>query len=128
MLSVTKLYDYLNWAFALVAILIITTLLSTVLSYYAIEDTVVDTSQFVQNSVDNARQNIREDLNMEKVMDGTEEITKIYQRLEFEGNLDEDKIKRLKIISEKCPVHKTLVGKVVVEEMEWLCIPIAIGT
>jgi len=58
----TKLYDYLNWAFALVAILIITTLLSTVLSYYAIEDTVVDTSQFVQNSVDNARQNIREDL------------------------------------------------------------------
>lgn len=62
MISMTKLYDYLNWAFALVAILIITTLLSTVFSYYAIKDTVIDASQFVQNSVDNARQNIREDL------------------------------------------------------------------
>lgn len=57
-------------------------------------------------------------LNMEKVMEGTEEITKIYTKLEFEGNLDEEQIKRLKIISEKCPVHKTLVGKVVVGEME----------
>ena len=57
-------------------------------------------------------------LNMEKVMEGTEEITKIYTKLEFEGNLDEEQIKRLKIISEKCPVHKTLVGKVVVEEMK----------
>ena len=46
-------------------------------------------------------------------MEGTEEITKIYQRLEFEGNLDEEQITRLKIISGKCPVHKTLVGKAV---------------
>ena len=38
-------------------------------------------------------------LNMEKVMEGTEEITKIYTKLEFEGNLDEEQIKRLKIIS-----------------------------
>jgi hypothetical protein len=58
----TKLYDYLNWALALVVILIIATFATTVLSYYTLENTVVDTSQFVQNSVDSSRQNIREDL------------------------------------------------------------------
>ena len=52
-----------------------------------------------------------------KVLDTKEFGTKIYTKLEFDGNLDEEQIKRLKIISEKCPVHKTLVGKVVVEEM-----------
>ncbi len=56
-------------------------------------------------------------LNMEKVVESGEDITKIYIKLEFEGNLDEEQIKRLKIISEKCPVHKTLVGKVEVGEL-----------
>ncbi len=62
MISMTKLYDYLNWAFALVVLLIITTFASTVLSYYAIKDTVIDTSQFIQNSIDYTRQDIRNDL------------------------------------------------------------------
>ena len=65
-------------------------------------------------------QKIHVSLNMEKVMEGNEEITKIYQHLEFEGNLDEEQIKRLKLISKKCPVHKTLTGKVVVEELKQL--------
>ena len=62
MISMTKLYDYLNWAFTLVVILIVTIFLSTVFSYYAIKDTVDNNTQFIQNSLDDARQNIREDL------------------------------------------------------------------
>jgi len=62
MISMTKLYDYLDWAFALVVILILTIFASTVFSYYAIKNTVIDASQFVQTSLDDARQNIREDL------------------------------------------------------------------
>jgi putative redox protein len=65
-------------------------------------------------------------LNMEKVdvFSGDpekpvrEEITKIYQRIEFEGDLNEEQIKRLMAISEKCPVHKTLTGKVIIEPLE----------
>lgn len=62
MISMTKLYDYLNWAFAFVIVLSIVTLVSNVVIYFKLNDTVVDTSQFVQNSVDDARQNIRDDL------------------------------------------------------------------
>ncbi len=62
MISVTKLYDYLDWAFNLIVILIITIFISIVFSYYAIKDTIDDNTQFVQTSLDDARQNIREDL------------------------------------------------------------------
>lgn len=62
MISVTKLYDYLNWMFAFVVLLCIATFISTVIIYFKLSNTVVDTSQFVQNSIDDARQNIREDL------------------------------------------------------------------
>lgn len=58
----TKLYDYLNWAFAFVIAVCIATFISTIVVYFKLSNTVVDTSQFVQNSVDDARQNIREDL------------------------------------------------------------------
>ena len=62
MISMTKLYDYLNWAFVFVIVLSIVTLVSNVVIYFKLNDTVVDTSQFIQNSVDDARQNIRDDL------------------------------------------------------------------
>lgn len=58
----TKLYDYLNWAFAFVLVLSMVTLVSNVIIYFKLNDTVIDTSQFVQNSIDDARQNIHEDL------------------------------------------------------------------
>lgn len=56
-------------------------------------------------------------LNMEKVIVEGEEITKIFQKIELEGNLDEEQRNRLMIISTKCPVHKTLVGKVEIVEL-----------
>ena len=57
-------------------------------------------------------------LNMEKVIENNEDVTKIYRKIEFEGNLDPDQIQRLMIISDKCPVHKTLEGKIEVVEMK----------
>lgn len=62
MISMTKLHDYLNWAFAFIIALSIVTLVSNVVIYFKLNDTVVNTSQFVQNSIDDARQNIREDI------------------------------------------------------------------
>lgn len=44
-----------------------------------------------------------------------EEITKITRRIEFEGDLTEEQINRLITISDKCPVHKTLSGKIIIE-------------
>lgn len=62
MVSMTKLYDYLNWAFAFVIFLCLSILASSTILYFKLTDTIVDTSQFVQNSVDSSRQNIREDI------------------------------------------------------------------
>lgn len=62
MISVTKLYDYLNWAFVLVVILIIITFASTVLSYFAINNIVVTKIEYVQTSIDDTKQIIREDI------------------------------------------------------------------
>ena len=59
MISVTKLYAYLNLAFITVTVILGVSVAS---SYFVLNNTVVDTSQFVQNSVDSSRQNIREDL------------------------------------------------------------------
>ncbi len=63
-------------------------------------------------------------LNMEKINEVSgspenpinEEITKIYRKVEFGGNLSDEQLKRLFIISDKCPVHKTLTGKILVED------------
>ena len=54
--------------------------------------------------------------NPEKPM--KEEITKITRKIEFEGELTEEQINRLLIISDKCPVHKTLTGKVIIENID----------
>ena len=35
----------------------------------------------------------------------------IEAEIKFEGDLDEDQLKRLKDISEKCPVHRTLISE-----------------
>lgn len=59
--------------------------------------------------------NISVDLNMEKyVEDGTEK-TRIYKKVNIDGDLTADQIDRLMIISEKCPVHKTLSNPISIE-------------
>ena len=63
-------------------------------------------------------------LNMEKVNELSrdagnpmnDEITKIYRKVEFGGDLSQEQLKRLEIISNKCPVHKTISGKILVED------------
>ena len=39
----------------------------------------------------------------------------ISRALEIEGNLDEDQRSRLEQIADKCPVHKTLLGNILIE-------------
>lgn len=53
-------------------------------------------------------QKVEVQLNMEKKQDENGEFTIIYTKIELTGNLDEEQKKRLMMISEKCPVHKTL--------------------
>ncbi|HNQ61761.1 MAG TPA: OsmC family protein [Bacteroidia bacterium] len=55
-------------------------------------------------------------LNMEKNPEDQGESTIIYKKVELFGELDEDQKKRLMIISEKCPVHKTLSGPIHLRE------------
>lgn len=55
-------------------------------------------------------------LNMEKNPEDNGESTIIYKRVELQGNLDADQKKRLMIISEKCPVHKTLLSPIHIRE------------
>lgn len=42
----------------------------------------------------------------------------IKKRVKFVGNLDEQQVKRLQEISARCPVHRTLLGEVVIETDE----------
>lgn len=54
-------------------------------------------------------------LNMEKYVEEGEEKTRIFQKLELEGNLSDEQRERLKIITTKCPVHKTLTQPVTIQ-------------
>lgn len=49
MVSMTKLYDYLNWAFAFVIFLCLSILASSTILYFKLTDTIIDRSQFVTN-------------------------------------------------------------------------------
>jgi putative redox protein len=57
-------------------------------------------------------------LNMEKNPEDNGESTLIYKRVELIGDLDAEQRKRLMIISEKCPVHKTLSAPIHIREFE----------
>lgn len=57
-------------------------------------------------------------LNMEKNPADNGDSTLIYKKIILTGELDEDQIKRLMIISEKCPVHKTLSAPIYIREFE----------
>lgn len=59
-------------------------------------------------------------LNMEKNPEDNGDSTIIYKNIELQGKLDEDQKKRLMIISEKCPVHKTLSGTIHIRELNTL--------
>ena len=56
-------------------------------------------------------------LNMEKNPADNGNSTIIYKRVELFGNLDEEQKTRLLIISEKCPVHKTLSAPIHIQEL-----------
>jgi len=58
----TKLYDYLNWAFAFVIVLSVAIFISNIVIYFKLSDTVIDNTQFIQSSLDDTKQIIREDL------------------------------------------------------------------
>ncbi|HEV2884040.1 MAG TPA: OsmC family protein [Pyrinomonadaceae bacterium] len=45
-------------------------------------------------------------------------IHRIQRAVTFEGQLDETQLTRLKEISHKCPVHKTLTSKIVIAELQ----------
>ncbi|TAH41204.1 MAG: OsmC family peroxiredoxin [Bacteroidetes bacterium] len=62
-------------------------------------------------------QKVTVNLNMEKNPEDNGESTIIYKKIDLEGNLDDDQLKRLMIISEKCPVHKTLLGTIHIREL-----------
>ncbi|MBK7388154.1 MAG: OsmC family protein [Bacteroidetes bacterium] len=49
-----------------------------------------------------------------QVVSGVQQ-TKIVQELSFTGDLDDDQIARLLVISGKCPVHKTLSNSIAIE-------------
>lgn len=55
-------------------------------------------------------------LNMEKNPEDKGESTIIYKQIELSGELDEEQRNRLMLISEKCPVHKTLSAPVYIRE------------
>lgn len=55
-------------------------------------------------------------LNMEKNPEDNGESTIIYKQIELSGELDKEQTKRLMLISEKCPVHKTLCAPVYIRE------------
>jgi putative redox protein len=55
-------------------------------------------------------------LNMEKNPEDKGETTIIYKNIKLSGKLDPEQIKRLMLISEKCPVHKTLSAPVYIRE------------
>ena len=51
-----------------------------------------------------------------KTDDGkSSKIDHLQKRLKFVGNLDEEQKEKLKEISSKCPVHKTLQSEVIIE-------------
>ncbi len=58
---------------------------------------------------------VKIELSQEKVIKEKETIHLIKKRIEFIGDLDEKQQKRLLGVSEKCPVHKTLLGEVSIE-------------
>lgn len=62
MISMTKLYDYLNFFLGWIVVILMSSFVWMWVMYLNLKETTIDTSQFVQNSVDSSRQNIREDL------------------------------------------------------------------
>lgn len=52
---------------------------------------------------------------MERVTESGEQTTTAFLEVAFEGNLDEDQIKRLLVIAGKCPIHKTLAPAMKIE-------------
>lgn len=52
--------------------------------------------------------NISVDLNMEKYVEDGVEKTRIFKKVNIEGDLTPEQLERLLMIAEKCPVHKTL--------------------
>ncbi|MCT1526607.1 OsmC family protein [Sphingobacterium hotanense] len=55
------------------------------------------------------------DLSSEVVKSDLQQTTYIRCHITFEGNLDEDQIKRLYVIADKCPIHKMLQNPIVIE-------------
>jgi len=41
-----------------------------------------------------------------------EKIDRIWREIEFEGNLAEDQLSRLRDIAKRCPVHRTLTSEI----------------
>lgn len=54
-------------------------------------------------------------LSSESVKSDLQQTTYIKCHISFEGNLDEDQIKRLYIIADKCPIQKILQNPIVIE-------------
>lgn len=81
MISMTKLYSYLNlFLWAIVGLLMVT-ILGLMFMFLELRDTVIDTSQFVQNSVDSSRQNVREDIQkIQSLVNSQEETIEIIRQ------------------------------------------------
>lgn len=55
------------------------------------------------------------ELNMEKYVEDGVEKTRIFKKVNIEGDLTEEQMSRLMMISEKCPVHKTLSNPITIQ-------------
>jgi putative redox protein len=44
-------------------------------------------------------------------------IDRIHRRIDFEGNLTEEQMKKLREIAKRCPVHRTLTSKIKIEDI-----------